>query len=56
LADFIDATNADELMVTAQMYDHTSRLRSFEIVAEVRDRLNTERSDGSLMTAVSAST
>ncbi|HVG35050.1 MAG TPA: LLM class flavin-dependent oxidoreductase [Pyrinomonadaceae bacterium] len=56
LADFIDATHADELMVTAQMFDHAARLRSFEIVAEVRDRLNTERSGRTLMTTASAST
>lgn len=30
---FIDETGADELMITAQMYDHRARLRSFEIVA-----------------------
>ncbi|TWA96025.1 LLM class flavin-dependent oxidoreductase [Bradyrhizobium stylosanthis] len=32
-------TGADELMTTGQIYDHTARLRSFEIAAEVRDRL-----------------
>jgi luciferase family oxidoreductase group 1 len=32
-------TAADELMTTGQIYDHTARLRSFEIAAEVRDRL-----------------
>jgi alkanesulfonate monooxygenase SsuD/methylene tetrahydromethanopterin reductase-like flavin-dependent oxidoreductase (luciferase family) len=40
LASFIAKTQADELMVTAQIYDHTARLRSFEIVAEVRDGLS----------------
>ena len=35
LADFIARTGADELMVTAQIFDHRARLRSFEIVAEV---------------------
>jgi luciferase family oxidoreductase group 1 len=33
LAAFIDATQADEIMVTAQIFDHAARLRSFEIVA-----------------------
>jgi luciferase family oxidoreductase group 1 len=56
LADFIDATQADELMVTAQMFDHAARLRSFEIVAEVRDQLNVEQSGRSLTTAASFST
>ena len=32
-------TGADEIMVTAQVYDHAARLRSFEIAAEARDAL-----------------
>jgi len=36
LLGFADETGADELMVTAQIFDHAARLRSFEIVAEVR--------------------
>jgi len=36
LQDFIARTGADELMITSQMFDHTARLRSYEIVAEVR--------------------
>ena len=44
LADFITATRIDEVIVTGQIFDHRARLRSFEIVAEVRDRLaKTER-------------
>ena len=39
LAAFIAEAAADEIMVTAQMYDHAARLRSFAIVAEVRDAL-----------------
>ena len=35
----IAETRADELMLTAQIYDHTARLRSFEIAAEVRHRI-----------------
>jgi alkanesulfonate monooxygenase SsuD/methylene tetrahydromethanopterin reductase-like flavin-dependent oxidoreductase (luciferase family) len=35
LAEFIAHTGADELMVTAQIFDHHARLRSFEITAEV---------------------
>ncbi len=35
LDDFISRTGADELMVTASIFDHTKRKRSFEIVAEV---------------------
>ncbi|MFA9441864.1 LLM class flavin-dependent oxidoreductase [Uliginosibacterium sp. sgz301328] len=36
---FIDRTGIDELMVTAQIFDHAARVRSFEIVASVRNRL-----------------
>ncbi len=32
---FIARTSADELMITAQIFDHAARLRSFEITAEV---------------------
>jgi luciferase family oxidoreductase group 1 len=32
---FIARTGADELMVTAQIHDHTARVRSFEILADV---------------------
>ena len=31
---FIDRTGADELMITSQIFDHTARLRSYEITAE----------------------
>ena len=39
LAEVIERTRADELMVTAQIYDHAARVRSFEIVAEARQAL-----------------
>lgn len=39
LRSFIERTNVDELMITAQIYDHTARLRSYEIVAAARDAL-----------------
>ena len=39
LAAFVERTGADELMVTAQIYDHTARLRSFEITAAAREAL-----------------
>jgi alkanesulfonate monooxygenase SsuD/methylene tetrahydromethanopterin reductase-like flavin-dependent oxidoreductase (luciferase family) len=32
---FIARTGADELMVTAQIFDHAARLRSFEITAAI---------------------
>jgi luciferase family oxidoreductase group 1 len=35
LDQFVAQTRADEVMVTAQIYDHAARVRSYEIVAEV---------------------
>lgn len=39
LREIIAETGADELMLTGQIYDHKARLHSFEIAAEVRERL-----------------
>ena len=39
LMKLVTATGADELIATAQIYDHAARLHSFEILAEVRDSL-----------------
>jgi alkanesulfonate monooxygenase SsuD/methylene tetrahydromethanopterin reductase-like flavin-dependent oxidoreductase (luciferase family) len=36
---FIEVTKPDELMVTGIIYDRRARLRSFEIAAEVRERM-----------------
>jgi luciferase family oxidoreductase group 1 len=35
LETFIEDTEADEIMVNAQIFDHEARLRSFEIVADI---------------------
>jgi luciferase family oxidoreductase group 1 len=32
---FLELTQADELMITGQIFDHVARLRSFEIAAEI---------------------
>ncbi len=37
LTAFIDRTRADELMITAHIHNHKARLRSFEIVANVKN-------------------
>jgi luciferase family oxidoreductase group 1 len=37
LHDFIARTGADELMISSQIYEHAARLRSYEIVAALRD-------------------
>ena len=36
LQNFIEITHPDELIITAHIYDHTARLRSFELVAGLR--------------------
>lgn len=35
LENFVALTKADELMIVSHLYDHTARVRSFEIVAEL---------------------
>jgi luciferase family oxidoreductase group 1 len=35
LSRFVERTGADELMVTAQIFDHQARLRSYELLAKV---------------------
>jgi luciferase family oxidoreductase group 1 len=37
---FVERTGADELMVTAQIFDHKARVRSFEILADVHRQLS----------------
>jgi alkanesulfonate monooxygenase SsuD/methylene tetrahydromethanopterin reductase-like flavin-dependent oxidoreductase (luciferase family) len=39
LQEFAASTGADELMVTAQIFDHTARKRSFEILADVHRQM-----------------
>jgi luciferase family oxidoreductase group 1 len=39
LAEFVDRTKPDELMVTAQVYDHQARLRSYELLMEAVSQL-----------------
>jgi alkanesulfonate monooxygenase SsuD/methylene tetrahydromethanopterin reductase-like flavin-dependent oxidoreductase (luciferase family) len=39
---FARRTGANELMITAQVFDHAARLRSFEIAAAARDALDAE--------------
>jgi luciferase family oxidoreductase group 1 len=41
LTDFIALTGVDELMVTGMAFDNAARIRSLEIVAEVRGRMET---------------
>jgi len=39
LAAFIDSLRPDELMITAHIFDQAARLRSIELIAQVRDNL-----------------
>jgi luciferase family oxidoreductase group 1 len=43
LRSFIQATGTDELIVTGHIFDHAARVRSFELVAQVREELSAER-------------
>jgi alkanesulfonate monooxygenase SsuD/methylene tetrahydromethanopterin reductase-like flavin-dependent oxidoreductase (luciferase family) len=38
---FIALTNADELMVTAPIFDHQARRRSYEILADIAGSMET---------------
>jgi hypothetical protein len=38
LADFIARYQPDEIIVTSQIYDHTARLRSFELLKQIHSR------------------
>ena len=40
LRTFIARTGADEIMIVSHIYDHASRVRSYEIAADVRDGLD----------------
>jgi luciferase family oxidoreductase group 1 len=39
LREILDEAKPDELMLAGHFYDHTARLRSFEIAAQVRERI-----------------
>jgi luciferase family oxidoreductase group 1 len=54
LASLLDSTGADEIMATAQIYDHAARLHSFEILAQVGEELNAQRAATSIATATPA--
>jgi alkanesulfonate monooxygenase SsuD/methylene tetrahydromethanopterin reductase-like flavin-dependent oxidoreductase (luciferase family) len=39
LLNFLELTQPDEIIATAHIYDHSARLRSFELLSEIRIRL-----------------
>jgi len=46
LSDFLTRTNADELIIAAQIFDHAARLHSYEIVAQTRQSAVGNRESG----------
>ena len=56
LLKFIDVTQPDEIIVTAHIYDHAARLRSFELLADVRSRLAARESSSDLGKTASSKT
>ena len=47
LAAFIERTKPDELIMTSQIFDHSARLRSYEIAADIRASLPNNQDSGS---------
>ena len=37
MQDFLNTTQVDEIMVVSNIFDHTARLRSYEIVSQIKD-------------------
>ncbi len=54
LLKFIEVTQPDELITTAHIYDHSARLRSFEILSEVRTRLAFSKEENAVPQTTSA--
>jgi luciferase family oxidoreductase group 1 len=47
LENILEQTRPDELLLAGHFYDHSARLRSFEIAAEVRERMGAVTKAGS---------
>jgi alkanesulfonate monooxygenase SsuD/methylene tetrahydromethanopterin reductase-like flavin-dependent oxidoreductase (luciferase family) len=50
----IEVAQPDEIIAAAHLYDHRARLRSFELLAEVRSRLAARESGSDLGETVSS--
>jgi len=46
LRQFVDSTSADELMVVSHIYDHAARVKSYELLAQVRSQKEKVKTDG----------
>jgi alkanesulfonate monooxygenase SsuD/methylene tetrahydromethanopterin reductase-like flavin-dependent oxidoreductase (luciferase family) len=40
---FVEETDADELIVATAIHDHTARLRSYELLADIREHASDAR-------------
>ncbi len=54
LHELIEATDADEIIATAQIYDHAARLRSFEVAADILKTVSTHSGTVPLRESISA--
>jgi luciferase family oxidoreductase group 1 len=54
LINFLEVTRPDEIIATAHIYDHAARLRSFELLSEVRARLSAQETPDSLAATTTA--
>ena len=52
LEEFVRVTGANELMITASIFDHEKRKRSFEIIAEVNGGMKPPRAAAAPVEAV----
>src|SRR5687767_2253721 len=46
LRQFVETTSADELMVVSHIYDHRARLRSYELLTQVRSQKEKVKTEG----------
>jgi alkanesulfonate monooxygenase SsuD/methylene tetrahydromethanopterin reductase-like flavin-dependent oxidoreductase (luciferase family) len=54
LLKFIEVTQPDEIITTAHIYDHSARLRSFEILSQVRTSLASSEEENAVPLTTSA--
>jgi luciferase family oxidoreductase group 1 len=54
LVPLIDSLQPDELMITAHIYDQAARLRSIELIAQVRDTLGSAARAGNASSGIAA--
>lgn len=45
LGEFVNQTRVDEIMVVSNIYDHTARIRSYELLSQINDYSDTRKSE-----------